>query len=872
MRGSPPLNRRVWPDPAGSWCRTVGGMIGVGARGARSLRHGSVPDAVIQARVCFANGETGTLPTAVKAPEWDLGPVDRPFVGTLNDRLATLANWHESRRPGPSVPSEDRRPLTDEHGDPRPDRLLGGSFGTLAMIAEVTLKTVPIPGAQRVLILPFDRITHAASAIASCLTEGPSRCELVDWRMLRHARESDPFWADAAPDRAEAALIVEFDGIEAEGPSSRARSLVRRLSMGHVRPLGIIELTRKADCDRAFGLRRAAEPRLMSGSGRSRPTAVVPALEVPPERWAEFINDLQPLFRRHDLNWTIHGCVGSGQIRARPFLDLGAPRDRAQVAGLATAMIAAAERSGGRPAGRWVRRVGGGDGPASPMDPSAILRRQVKAIFDPNGILQPGLMTFDDGEPAPRPMLAPVAPPASIAPMPIIDPKFQWRDEGRGMLDQAAACNGCGGCRSFEPALRICPSFRASRREGETPRALAGLIRGIASGAIDRDAWGSEAVRRAADHCIHCRLCEQECPSGIDISTMMMEVKAAYADLHGLGPSEWFLARIELWSRLASRMPRTFNALIGSPRLRWLLERTLGLSRHRCLPRACRTPFVRRAERMGLAEPAADRGGPRVVYFLDLIANYYDHAIAEGAVSVLRHCGVSVFVPKRQQGCGMPYLVAGDVDSAREVALANLRILGNAVREGYTVVCSEPTALLMLRNDYPRLTDDLDAGLVAANAMDLGRYLLGLGDRGLLPRPELPIHARVGYHLPCHLRALDIGVPALELLGQIPEMEVEHIDRGCSGMAGSFGLSRGHFRTSLRAGRGLRDRMKGPDIELGAAECAACRIQMEQGNRKRTYHPITLLAMSHGFLPGEMRRLRRPRDRRFALGTRRGRV
>ena len=150
----------------------------------------------------------------------------------------------------------------------------------------------------------------------------------------------------------------------------------------------------------------------------------------------------------------------------------------------------------------------------------------------------------------------------------------------------------------------------------------------------------------------------------------------------------------------------------------------------------------------------------------------------------------------------MAALVAGDVDHARDLALANLRVLGNAVRDGYTVVCSEPTAALMLRQEYLKLTDDLDAALVAENTLDVGQYLAGLDARGLLPRPEHPLRARVGYHQPCHLRALDVGTPGLDLIRGIPELDVEFIDRGCSGMAGTFGLARDNFRTSLRAGAG----------------------------------------------------------------------
>ena len=120
----------------------------------------------------------------------------------------------------------------------------------------------------------------------------------------------------------------------------------------------------------------------------------------------------------------------------------------------------------------------------------------------------------------------------------------------------------------------------------------------------------------------------------------------------------------------------------------------------------------------------------------------------------------------------------------------------------------------------------------------------------------------MGYHQPCHLRALDVGTPGLDLIRGIPELDVEFIDRGCSGMAGTFGLARDHFRTSLRAGRGLLSRLRDDDIEIGATECGACRMQMEQGLTKRTLHPIKLLGLSYGLNPSLLRHFKEPKPLR----------
>jgi Fe-S oxidoreductase len=206
-----------------------------------------------------------------------------------------------------------------------------------------------------------------------------------------------------------------------------------------------------------------------------------------------------------------------------------------------------------------------------------------------------------------------------------------------------------------------------------------------------------------------------------------------------------------------------------------------------------------------------------------------------------------VYIPSKQRGSGMAALQVGDVDRAREHALANLRLLGDAVREGHTVVCSEPTATLMLQTEYAKLTDDIDAALVAANTLDLNDYLVGLQARGRLPTPVHPLALRAGYHQPCHQRALGIGSPTLDLLGLIPSLRVAAIEQGCSGMGGIFGLYKSQFRASLRAGRGLRSCLRDPDLDLGVTDCGTCRLQMEQGTRKQVIHPIKLLAASYGF-------------------------
>jgi Fe-S oxidoreductase len=249
---------------------------------------------------------------------------------------------------------------------------------------------------------------------------------------------------------------------------------------------------------------------------------------------------------------------------------------------------------------------------------------------------------------------------------------------------------------------------------------------------------------------------------------------------------------------------------------------------------------------------------PRVAYFVDVFANYNDPEIAEAVVAVLHHNGVEVYVPPNQRGCGMAPLAYGDVESAREVARHNLRILADVAREGVPVICSEPTAALMLKQDYLDLLDDPDAKAVADQVVEWTTYLWDLHVSGRLRTDFQPLELGIGHHVPCHLKALGRAPMGPSLLALIPGVRVHTIDVNCSGMAGTFGLGAKNYETSLAAGRPMLDELNRPLALFGSTECSTCRLQMEEGSGKRTLHPAQYLALAYGLMPQLSRRLTKP--------------
>ncbi|MEC7603471.1 MAG: heterodisulfide reductase-related iron-sulfur binding cluster, partial [Planctomycetota bacterium] len=228
----------------------------------------------------------------------------------------------------------------------------------------------------------------------------------------------------------------------------------------------------------------------------------------------------------------------------------------------------------------------------------------------------------------------------------------------------------------------------------------------------------------------------------------------------------------------------------------------------------------------------------------------------------LEHQGIDVYVPGKQLPSGMSLVSCGAIERARNLAQANIELLAECVRQGYDIVTSEPAATLCLKHEYLNLLDDSDARLVAGKTYDISEYLLQLKREEKLELSFKPLNHTIGYHLPCHQRALFEKSPSLELLSLISGLQVQPIEKGCSGMAGTWGMKKKNYLQSIRMGWGLMSELRKPDYFVGTTECTACKMQMEHAARKPTLHPVKILAMAYGLLGEDRKFLRSHGDRR----------
>jgi FAD/FMN-containing dehydrogenase/Fe-S oxidoreductase len=862
-------NRLFGPDPATRSITTLGSVLALDGAGSHWLKYGSARHKVVSLQVVLA---TGDVIEASQHPIPADDATDLSPLGEIVRRVASLARREatviEERRPRTKV-NRSGYHLNDIIHENELDlaRVIVGSEGTLGLITEATIRTDPLPRFRGLALLFFDRLESAARGAFEIREMGIAACDLMDRRLLTLAREIDGRYDRILPRDAEAILIVEVQSDTEPELRQSLEAVVRKLQFEQRLAFDSRTTTDRSDRDLFWKMARRVVPSLYKVSGAERPIPFVEDIAVPPEELASFLPQLQSILRNHDVTASFFAHAGHGQIHLRPFLNLASDLDVRKMQDLATDIYQAVIARGGTISGEHGAGLSRTWFVKEQYGPLYDVFREVKRIFDPGNLLNPGKVVAD----APQPLIKNLRPPllanaaghtetrgkkpdkSEEAPAAsVVQLQLAWNP---GEFEYAATqCNGCGRCRTQGADARMCPIFRLAPAEEASPRAKANLVRAVLSGRLPAKELTTDIAKEVADLCVHCHQCRDECPAGVDIPKLMVEAKAQYVASSGLRAEEWYMAHIEGLARWGGRFATISNFILANRTMRWILSRLTGIAEGRKLPRFASTSFLAKAASKRWTRPArqAER---RVLYFVDLYANYFDTELAEAVVAVLRRHGYAVHVHPRQISSGMPAISLGAVELAAKIARRNTRYLAEAVRQGYQIVTSEPSAAMCLRHEYVNLLGDDESRLVADNSLDITSFLFKLHQAGKLELDFKPINLTVGYHQPCHLRTY--GASGDLLLKQIPGLTVQTIEKGCSGMAGTFGLLSSNYRASLRAGLGLINALRDPAIHVGATECSACKLQMEQGTNKPTIHPVKLLALSYGLMPGIEQSLKR---------------
>lgn len=384
----------------------------------------------------------------------------------------------------------------------------------------------------------------------------------------------------------------------------------------------------------------------------------------------------------------------------------------------------------------------------------------------------------------------------------------------------ADVCIRCANCMAVCPVSRVTSLFPGPKHAGP------GAQRFRKPEDPSVDPW--------TDLCIGCHLCDLVCASGVPISELNLMAKAKYLDEKGRPFRDWLLTHAYLYGKLGSRFSRILNPLLRNSVARWIVQLLLGIDRRRELP-VYESPTFRQ-----WFENHPPREGTKLAYFYGCFINTNEVDVGIATVEVLEANGFQVVLPP-QECCGIPMLGNGNLKDARKMGLRNVPSLLQAIRSGADLIFSSTSCGHMIRHEYHHLLNIPDSEEVAKKTFDLFEYLRNLKESGSLNIRFKKLSFKVAYFAPCHLRSLNIGLPALEILRLIPGLQIDPVEADCCGLGGTFGFKKEKYEISQEIGEDLKEAIDRLEPEIVLTDCEGCRMQIRHLTGLKVLHPIQVL-------------------------------
>ncbi|GAB4589908.1 FAD-binding and (Fe-S)-binding domain-containing protein [Nocardia sp. IFM 10818] len=806
QRRAAPHGLRFGPDPSTQNRCTLGGMIGNNACGPRAVAWGRTSDTVRELRILDGGGVERRLGAELSAVP-GLDAFTRANLAVIRTELGRF----ERQASGYGLEH-----LLPERGSSVAKAFVG-TEGTCGLLLEATVELVPVPAATVLVVLGYPDMPKAADDIAAVMAVGPIAVEGMDARLVDVVRTH----RGAVPDlpRGGGWLLVEL-AAETAGAARHTAEQLRR-SVHAVDSRVVVD---KAEAQALWGIRA-------DGAGLAGRTPdghpAWPGWEdaaVPPDRLGDYLREFGQLTREHGVDGLLYGHFGDGCIHVRLDLPIAdAPqRFRAFLEDAAQQVV----KFGGSLSGEH------GDGRAR----SELLRYMYseealrafagfKALFDPDNVLNPGVLV--DPGPIDTDLRL-----AGLPPLPLSD-GFAYPEDG-DIANAVHRCVGVGKCRADTRASGgfMCPSYLATADEKDSTRGRARVLQEVVRGALD---WRDDAVAESLDLCLSCKACHSDCPAGVDMATYKSETLYRRYQGRPRPADHYTLGRLPQWLSAASRMPRALNALTAAGPLRRIGLRAAGIDSRRPVPALApssfRRAFGRNPQRRrvdpGPIHAGMTEAGPTtgVMLWADTFTDAFDPEIAWAAVELIESLGHSVRIPDRRVCCGLTWISTGQLDGARKRLRATVAALADHVLAGGVVVGLEPSCTAALREDLPRLLPgDERAAAVAAAVRTLAEFLEA--QPGWQPPDRTGSTVIVQPH--CHEHAVS-GFAADSRILERTGATVTELS-GCCGLAGNFGMQRGHYEVSVAVAENslLPALRSAPPDAILLADGFSCRTQAGQ--------------------------------------------
>ena len=857
-RQSAPHRLMYGPDPASSDRATFGGMLGNNSTGAHSISYGMTSDNVLAADVLLADGTQARLESVKMQEAFSRGEADtlegslyRQALQIREQRAETIKqNWPRTwrRASGYSLNyllpwSASRPPMWAQAGagDQYPPidsgsinlaAMLVGSEGSLAVFKHIKVRLVPKPAFTVLGVLSYPSIAEACDAAPELLELEPSAIELIPQAMIRLARSVPAYARQLSFVRGdpEAILIVEFSG------STHAEAEYKLSALGQQAVLA----RTPAEQNQVWAVRKVGLGLLMSRPGDSKPLPFIEDVAVPVEKLGEFVREFQAILQANGTGGDFYAHASAGCLHVRPLINLKTLRGIEQMRAITQGVMKAAKRLGGAMSGEHGDGLSHGEWLEDTFGPELTdTFRGLKLAADPKGLLNPGKVL------EPQPMHINLRYGSEYRADPWL-PVLEFSQQG-GLGGAIEMCNGAGVCRKDGGVM--CPSFQATREEMHSTRGRANLLRAMISTGLPDNAGAEKAAHAALDLCLECKGCKAECPSGVDMAKLKYDFLHNYYEHHRRPLRDYLFGYIGALGRATQPFAPLLNLGLQSRFGKAAGERLVGLSAKRGLP-----PFKRGGASQKFSIREAD-----VLFLRDPFTEFFYPELAQAALKVLLAAGHKPYL-LTVVGAGRTLISKGFLPEARRHACRMLQSVNKLDPEGrMAIVGIEPSEIYTLRDEYlDLLPAESGVGAMARRAYMLDEFLLRKPDYGRTPIENLNASMaangdgqRVLLHGHCYQKTqppaddgLPVGQQASAALLSALGYEVEIVDSGCCGMAGSFGYEAEHYELSMQVGElalfpAVRAAGAGRHI---VASGVSCRAQISSGTGRAAKHPVSLIA------------------------------
>jgi FAD/FMN-containing dehydrogenase/Fe-S oxidoreductase len=801
---------RFGPDPSTASRATFGGMIGNNACGPHAVAYGRTADNVISLDAIDGRGNRFVAgPRSVAAIE-GLDELVKANLALIRQEFGRFSR---------QVSGYSLEHLLPELGG-NLARFLVGTEGTLATVTEATVRLVPVAPHRLTAVFAYPDMPAAADAVVPMLAHGPHAVEGLDARLVERVVRARGGGIPALPDGA-GWLFVEV-GAETE---EEARAILAALTADSgTTSHRVVEDPREAA--QLWSIR--ADGAGLAGRSDDNKECW-PGWEdaaVPPASLGAYLRDFDALMERHGVTGQPFGHFGDGCIHVR--LDIPLQSDGAPLRAFMEEAAALVASHGGSLSGEH------GDGRArsellpAMYSPQAIdLFGQVKSLFDPQRLLNPGVLV----DPAPldanlRRPSAPVLPRSRGG--------LAFAHDHGDLTEAVHRCTGVGKCRADSIGAGsgfMCPSYAATGDEKDVTRGRARVLQDAINGTLV-GGLNDRAVRESLDLCLSCKACSSDCPSGVDMAAYKSEVLHRRYKGKVRPVTHYSIGWLPRWLRVIGVAPGLVNAVL---RPRWIQKSAVwaaGMDTRRTLPVFAKTPFRKSevARRRAIDQIKCVSTDNRVVLWADSFTDGLEPEIPTAIVRVLEAAGFEVLVAAGDACCGVTWISTGQLEGARRQLEHLLEVLGPYAVNGIPIIGVEPSCMAVLRGDLLELLpDDPRAHAVAAATHTFAEVLTGKAS--VKPRegwsvPSLAdVTAVVQPH--CHQHSV-LGFAAdRELLASAGASVTEA--SGCCGLAGNWGTERGHYETSVKVAENslLPALRAAPADSVYIADGVSCRTQAD---------------------------------------------